>query len=97
MHKIIFHPDVEYEVEESCEWYENQSFGLGDDFLNELEEPYQTIIELPSTWPKFHKDFRRFLLSKFPFSVIYRSEEEAVYVVAIMHNRRKPGHWIKRT
>jgi len=97
MHKIIFHPDIEYEVEASYEWYENQSFGLGDDSPNELEAAYQTISELPSTWPEFHKNFRRFLLSKFPFSAIYRFEEETAYVVAIMHNRRKLGYWIKRT
>lgn len=54
MHKITFHPDVEYEVISSYDWYENQVVGLGDDFLGELKAAYQTIIELPLTWPKFH-------------------------------------------
>lgn len=67
MYKIIFHPDVEHEVQSSYDWYEEQVIGLGDDFLNELEAAYQTIAELPLTWPKFHMDFRRLLLGKFPF------------------------------
>ncbi len=97
MADILFHPDIEQEVKDSYEWYENQAVGLGDDFLVELETAYQAIIELPNTWPKFHKNFRRFLLSKFPFSVIYRFSRDTIFVVAVMHNSRKPGYWNERT
>ena len=97
MLNIIFHPDIEKEVKASYEWYQNQAAGLGEDFLTELETAYQAIIELPNTWPKFQKGFRRFLLSKFPFSVIYRFDQKTVYVVAVMHNSRKPGYWSERT
>jgi len=62
-----------------------------------LESSYQAIIEFPQTWPKFQKSFRRFLLSRFPFSVIYREQENEIYVVAVMHNSRRPGYWLKRT
>jgi len=97
MADILFHPDIEKEVKDSYKWYENQAAGLGDDFLTELETAYQAIIELPDTWPKFHKNFRRFLLSKFPFSVIYRFSQSTIFVVAVMHNSRKPGYWSERT
>jgi len=77
-------------VSKSSRWF-------SDDFLTELESAYQAIIELPYTWPKFQFGFRRFLLSKFPFSVIYKVNKEAVFVVAVMHNSRKPGYWNERT
>ena len=94
---IIFHPDVALEVKSSYDWYEKQAQGLGEDYLSELESAYETIVELPNTWPKFHRDFRRFLLGKFPFSVIYRSSGNSIYVLAVMHNHRKPGYWQSRT
>ncbi len=97
MPEIIFHPDIEYEVKASFHWYQDQAEGLGDDFLTELETAYQTIIELPTTWPKFQKKFRRFLLSKFPYSVIYQFDQKTILVVAVMHNSRKPGYWSERT
>jgi len=97
MSNIIFHPAIESEVKASYEWYENQAEGLGDDFLNELESAFQAVLELPKIWPKFQSGFRRFLLSKFPFSVIYRVTQKTVYVVAVMHNSRKPGYWSERT
>ena len=94
--RLIFHPDVTTEVSASYNWYQEQANGLGDDFLHELESSYEAITELPDTWPKFQKGFRRFLLGKFPFSVIYRVSENTVYVVAIMHNSRKPDYWVER-
>ncbi len=97
MPKIIFHPDVITEIKASYVWYQDQADGLGDDFLHELEAAYETIVSLPETWPKFQKNFRRFLLSKFPFSVIYRIKNQSIFVVAVMHNSRKPDCWNKRT
>jgi plasmid stabilization system protein ParE len=97
MAKIIFHPAVAIEIKASYEWYQNQSEGLGDDFLSELESAYQAIIELPDTWPRFNMNYRRFLLSKFPFSVVYRENENTIFVVAVMHNSRKPNYWKNRT
>ena len=96
MPRLVFHPDIVTEIRSSYSWYQEQATGLGDDFLVELEASYQAVIELPDTWPKFQKGFRRFLLSKFPFSVIYRVDKDIIFVVAVMHNSRKPGYWRKR-
>ncbi|MBS1255470.1 MAG: hypothetical protein MAG581_01277 [Deltaproteobacteria bacterium] len=93
---MIFHPDVEEEITASYNWYEIQSEGLGEDFLKDLENAFQTIKELPETWPKFQYDFRRYILSRFPFSVIYRRFENEIYVVAVMHQSRRHGYWKDR-
>ena len=97
MVNLFFHPDVSSEIKASYDWYQEQADGLGEDFLNELEYSYQAIVEFFDTWPKFSRDFRRFILSRFPFSVIYRKNNESVYVIAIMHHSRKPGYWLERT
>ena len=96
MLNLIFHPDIATEVKTSYDWYQNQAEGLGGDFLRELETACQTIVELPDTWPMFRKHYRRFLLSKFPFPVIYRKKNNSIFVVAVMHNSRKPDYWKNR-
>ena len=96
MPNILFHPDVALEVKASYDWYEEQALGLGEDFLSELESAYEAIVELPDTWPRLRREYRRFLLGKFPFSVIYRSKNKSIYIVAIMHNHRRPGYWESR-
>jgi len=97
MSNLIFHPDVSKEIKDSYQWYQDMAEGLGENFLDELESAYQAIIELPNIWPSFHKGFRRFLLSRFPFSAIYKIETSSILIIAVMHNSRKPGYWEKRT
>lgn len=94
--KLIFHPDVAIELKASYVWYQNQAMGLGDDLVAELEAAYRAILELPDTWPPFKHGCRRFLLSKFPYSVIYRNSSNGIFVVAIMHNTRRPNYWKNR-
>lgn len=96
MSDFLFHPDVANEIKASYQWYQKQAEGLGDDFLHELELACQTIVEFPATWPRLGKNYRRFLLSRFPFSVVYRVQNSTIFVVAVMHNSRKPGYWKTR-
>lgn len=94
---LKFHPDISFEIKSSYLWYQEQAEGLGEDFLEELDSAFLAIGELSHTWPLFHGDFRRFLLAKFPYAVIYLKNENDIYVVAVMHNSRKPGYWLSRT
>ena len=96
MPKIVFHPEIASEIKASYNWYQEQATGLGDDFIAELEAAYDAITELPETWPKFQKGFRRFLLTRFPYSIVYKDTNKSIFVVAIMHNSRKPGCWLSR-
>jgi toxin ParE1/3/4 len=96
MANLIFHPDVQYDIKEPYDWYEGKAIGLGDDFVNELESAIEAVTVLPDTWPNFLKGFRRFLLKRFPFSLIYRASKDRIYIVAVMHNSRKPGYWVDR-
>jgi toxin ParE1/3/4 len=96
MDGVIFHPDVIQEVKAAFNWYEEQAQGLGDDLIAELEHAFLHIQQSPQTWPKFHRSSQRYLLPRFPFSVIYQQKSFGLYVLAVMHQHRKPGYWIKR-
>lgn len=96
MRDIFFHPDVFYEVSNAYDWYNVKSSGLGEQFLTELENAYGLIGISPLYWAKFSGKYRRYLLKRFPFGVIYRVEKSGIYVVAVMHLSRNPGYWGKR-
>lgn len=93
MPEIKFHPDVSQEVRTAYPWDEEQAQGVSDDFLIELEYSFRLIRETPNTWPAFSARTRRFLLNKFPFSVIYTPSTEVISVLAVIHNRKRPGYW----
>ncbi len=96
MRELLFHPEVSLEIKSAYVWYQAQAEGLGDDFIDELEATYQKVVDSPQRWVIFQKGFRRCLLFRFPFSVIYRQQDDIIYVVAVMHNRRKPDYWLSR-
>lgn len=99
---IVLHKKAEEEVEVAAKWYEEQQRGLGVDFLEELDRAFIAISEGPNTWPQWPGiaiplRIRRFLLSRFPYGVAYRNDENQIMIIAVPHLHRRPGYWKKRT
>ena len=97
MSELQFHPDVSQDLKEAYIWYESQSSGLGEDFLFELETAFSLIHNMPNSWPIIPTGFRRYLLKRLPYGVIYKVKESYIFVVAVMHLSKRPNSWRKRT
>ena len=90
------HAEVWPEIEAAADWYLERSPDAEDAFLVEVEDAFAVIVDAPLRSPKYLYGTRRFLLHRFPFSVIYLSEREVITIVAVAHNKRKPGYWKQR-
>ncbi len=97
MKQLSFHPAVANEIKGSYNWYEYKLEGLGDKFLSELEDGFSAIQNFPDTWATFQYGFKRYILNRFPFSIIYKTTDKDIFIVAVMHNSRKPYYWLNRT
>jgi plasmid stabilization system protein ParE len=97
--RVVFHDEASAELAAAAEWYERRRRGLGDDLLAEVDRAVMAVGESPHTWPPFPRarpGVRRFLLSRFPFAIIYVAGKEAVLVIAFAHNKRTPRYWVSR-
>ncbi len=94
--EIQFHPEVLEEIKGAYDWYESKVLGLGNKFLMELENSYLSIQTFPNMWANFQYGFKRYLLNRFPFSILYKVTDKTIIIVAIMHNSRKPNYWLNR-
>src|SRR5690348_17555480 len=54
------------------------------------------ICAFPESGAKFSASTRGRIAANFPFWVIYRADSAEVTIIAIAHQRRKPGYWQKR-
>ena len=90
-HQVIVREEAAEEILTSFIWYEKRKDGLGEKFLVELDEVYNSILSNPLTFPVFHKNFRRALMSKFPFAIFFRVKEERVLIYSVFHTHRNPG------
>lgn len=96
MASVIYHPRAEQEVWDAAGWYEEQRAGLGADFLRRLEAATNAVLEHPLRWPTYRGRFRRYKLSKYPYGIVYAVETDHIYVVAVMHLKRRPDYWVRR-
>jgi len=95
-HTVRLHPLAADEAEAASAWYLARNPTVADAFLLELDAAVANIAEGRRRWPRIHGRFRRYLLHKFPFSVVYLERPDFIEVIAVAHHRRKPGYWSKR-
>ena len=69
---------------------------LGHAFLNEVESAIQSLLQSPRQWRKISAQFRRCLLKRFPYGIIYSIDDDEIFVAAVMHLKRKPEYWKDR-
>ena len=94
--QVNVHPEAVAEAQVATQWYRERSALAARAFLSELDHAIGKIAEDPDIWPPYVGGTQRFLLKRFPFSVVYRLVSDKIEVVAIAHGRRKPGYWKKR-
>jgi plasmid stabilization system protein ParE len=96
MHEIVFHTQAAKEMRAAAAYYEAQEPGLGDVFLDDIEQALPSIQQFPQLWSVYDGEYRRYLLKRFPYGLIYRIDEARILIVAVAHLHRKPGYWKDR-
>ncbi len=93
MKPVVYHPEALLEYREAAEYYTNIEKELGGRFFEEVEDLIQDIRHAPERYRPFDPLARRHFSDVFPYAVIYLEREECLWVVALMHMKRKPGYW----
>jgi plasmid stabilization system protein ParE len=91
-----FHGEAADEYEAAAVYYENQVPSLGREFSEALDAAIQLICRYPEAGQPAPSDCRRFVLTPFPYSVVYRIESEEIAIVCVSHQRRRPEYWRHR-
>ena len=93
---IELHPEAIEEGAEARRWYAERDVGAALGFVSALDDAIARIADSPLRWPQYLHDTRRLLTRRYPFAVVYRVFDDRVLVVAIAHQRRRPGYWAIR-
>ncbi|MEQ1696927.1 MAG: type II toxin-antitoxin system RelE/ParE family toxin [Hyphomicrobiaceae bacterium] len=96
--KVVYLPEAEQELTDAAISLAESSgsIEIGERILQEAMFTEQRIAERPNSWPRAGSKFRRCLLSRFPYQIIYRVEGDSVRIYAFAHVKRRPGYWNKR-
>jgi toxin ParE1/3/4 len=93
---LRIHPEARREFQRSVAYYRTISILLAKRFVVDVEESFLRVMEAPERYPFQTDDARAKLLKDFPFAIIYTHEEGKVFIIAVMHQKRKPGYWLNR-
>lgn len=96
MFKLIFKPLAEIDIAEAAIWYNFQREGLGEEFLLALEAKFNEIQRNPHQFSIIYKNVRRAFPNRFPYGIFFITEENIIYILAIVHTSRNPKIWKKR-
>lgn len=73
--------------------YEAASPGLGFAFLDGLAHAIEALEDYPEFGVDLGGGLRRMVVHRFPFNIVYAIEDEAIVIVAVAHQHRRPDYW----
>jgi plasmid stabilization system protein ParE len=99
--RVRFEDEADLEYRLAGRWYEERREHLGLEFLVAIDAAIDRIVDLPrsgSPVPRMSTDLpvRRIAVKRFPYHVIYLETKAQIRILAIAHDRRKPGYWETR-
>jgi plasmid stabilization system protein ParE len=99
--RVRFEAEAVSEVREAALWYEDRRDGVGLAFLAAVEDAIEIIVRWPNSGALVSDVsddlvLRQARVRRFPYHVGYLLTDEEIRVLAIAHNRRRPGYWLSR-
>ena len=93
---VDFHNQAEAEVRSARRYYARAGVGVASRFLAALNDAVARIGANPTMWPPGGHGTRSCRLRKFPHRLVDIEQPTRVLVLAVAHNRRRPGYWRRR-
>jgi len=93
---VEYLPGARLDVEESAVWYEEREAGVGDRFQAAVKMTERKVRRNPLLGAPHRRNTRKWRVTRFPHSMIYREEAERIVVVAVAHAKRREAYWDDR-
>lgn len=69
-------------------WYRDLGIHLARALTSEVVQALDALQDAPLRWREWRSSFRRLLLTKYPYFLVYRVENRQIIVVALMHQQQ---------
>lgn len=92
----LLHPEADEEFAAAVRYYSEISPELGVRFYLEMERLLREACAHPKRYWMFEPPARRHSSGDFPCAVVFLEKPEHIWVVAVMHMKRRPGYWRDR-
>ncbi len=94
--KVRLLPPATTELSEAMAWYRERSPRAAEAFWLRVLEARRSIVLFPHAAPLMDQRIRRFILSGFPYDLIYSALADEILIIAYAHHSSRPGYWKAR-
>jgi toxin ParE1/3/4 len=95
--RVRLRPRARRELREATNWYRERSGEAANRFAAEVRQVLQHLEQFPGTGGFVpgvaDRDVRRLPVHNFPYHVVFVRLKSHISVLAIAHDRRRPGYW----
>lgn len=96
MKPMFLHIGARRDLRDTVDYYDGQRIGLGTEVSAEVFAALDEIAKRPGFYPKHDRgDAQVCVLKRFPYSIIFRETEDAIWILAIAHHSRD-DYWARR-
>jgi toxin ParE1/3/4 len=92
-----FHPEAQLEADGASAYYSQLENPAAQGFLDGLTGIVLEIRSAPQRWPfESGTKIQRRVFRRFPHILFYENNLHEIYILALAHTSRRPGHWKSR-
>lgn len=96
MTHLVVHPAAACEIADAVRAYDASRPGLGSVFLRQIDACLRNVREFPELAASVLPGYRRSVVQRFPFIVVYRIVEDEVQVLALFPSQADPARLFSR-
>lgn len=93
---IVLDEEARLELLEAAAYYELRQEGLSQRFTDAVLDQLNEITEEPERFPFVIKHYRKSLVPRFPYVIIFSVDMYDITIWAVSHQKRKPFYWRSR-
>ena len=94
--KARFHPEAQAEYLEVIAYLGIHAPSAVEPFAADVQDAVRFIEIHPEGAPVERGSVRCKLLRRFPYEIYYSREADSIRILAVAHQRRRPGYWVDR-
>ncbi len=91
--QLRLHDDALREFNDTVDYYDRESPGLGSVFIGEVEAGFARIRQHPEAAPEVAPNVRKLVLARFPYTLFYEVRDDFITILAIAPQRKRPFYW----
>ena len=95
--RVHFLDEASAELDEATDWYiAQEALSAAADLHSELSRAVGRLAAEPGLGTPGLRGTRTFPIHRFPYSLVYRVDEDVLTVVSVSAHRRRPEYWARR-